>query len=295
MKKTYTRTIEDLMPMNLEFHLFGEGSPRVFFSGGIHGGEATGIHVAQRVVEFLETTPLKKGSVKVLPVANVAAFRRLQRTSPYDELDLNRIFPGDPEGTPSQALANLIWEEAKDADYIVDLHCCGIWGSSYTLSLHEDFDHARQLSSMLAIPRVIQSGGTEGQLFIEATKTGIPAVIIELPGGQPFGIIDLEAAEECYQALINLLRQLDMLEGEAKTPEPVFYGKLEEVRAKSNGVFLPKVEPGAPIKKDEVIGTLGDESVLAPFDGVAIMVRPASYVFRGSGLARVAPYSSGKQ
>ncbi|HOP71522.1 MAG TPA: hypothetical protein PLF60_07680, partial [Bacillota bacterium] len=68
MKKTYTRTIEDLMPMNLEFHLFGEGSPRVFFSGGIHGGEATGIHVAQRVVEFLEKTPLKKGSVKVLPV-----------------------------------------------------------------------------------------------------------------------------------------------------------------------------------------------------------------------------------
>ena len=94
MKKTYTKTIDDLMPVSLDFTVFGEGAPHVFFTGGIHGGEATGIYVAQKVLAFLEENELLKGSVKMLPIANPAAFRRLQRTSPYDGLDLNRIFPG---------------------------------------------------------------------------------------------------------------------------------------------------------------------------------------------------------
>ncbi len=294
MEKTYTRRIEDIMPLELHFHMFGEGFPQVFLSGGIHGGEATGIYVAQRVVDFLQKNELLKGSVKVLPIANVAGFRRLQRSSPYDEMDLNRIFPGRKDATPSMALANLIWEEAQDADYIVDLHCCGLWGSSYTLSLHEDFDHSRELSAMLAIPAVIQSGGTRGQLFTEASHAGTPAVIIELPGGSRDALINVEAAEECYQALLNLLRQLGMLAGEAVKPQPTFYGRLQGVRATADGVFLPLIAPGTPINKDDAIGTLGEKPVLAPLDGVAISVRPACYVFRGMGLAQVAPVSSGQ-
>jgi predicted deacylase len=289
LNKTYTRKIEDLMPVELQFHLLGEGSPKVFFSGGIHGGETTGIYVTQRMVDFLETNKLLKGSVKVLPVANVPAFRRLQRTSPYDELDLNRIFPGNKESTPSMAIADVIWEEAKDADYIVDLHCCGLWGSSYTLAMYEEFDHARELAKMLDIPAVIQSGGTRGQLFTEASHSGIPAVIIELPGGGPAGIIDIEAAKQCFQALLNLLRLLEMLPGEARIPESAFYGKLEPIRATRDGVFLPMVQPGSPINKDDMLGMLGNEQVLAPFDGIAIAVRPACYVFKDAGLAHVAP------
>jgi predicted deacylase len=289
LKKTYTQKIEDVMPVELQFHLFGEGSPKVFFSGGIHGGEATGIYVAQRVVDFLDTNKLLKGSVKLLPVANVPAFRRLQRTSPYDELDLNRIFPGKKDSTPTMAIAEVIWEEARDTDYIVDLHCCGLWGSSYTLAMYEEFDHSRKLAEMLDIPAVIQSGGTRGQLFTEASHSGTPAVIIELPGGSPDGVIHIEAAKQCFQALLNLLRLLEMLPGEARKPEPTFYGKLEPLRAPGDGVFLPVVKPGSPINKDEMIGMLGNQPVVAPFDGIAIAVRPASYVFKERGLAHVAP------
>lgn len=292
MHKTYTRKLADeVMPVELSFHLFGEGAPQVLFTGGIHGGEATGIYVAERVVEFLEQNQLLKGSVKVLPIANPAAFRRLQRTSPYDELDLNRIFPGQEESAPSLALANLLWQEAQAADYIVDLHCCGVWGASYTLSLYKDFDYAQQLSGMLSIPTVIQSGGSPGQLFVEASNAGIPAVIIELPGGGPGGVIDLEAAEECYQALLNLLRQLGMLAGEAIRPEPKFYGKLQPLMAKSFGPFLPKIKPGATFTAGDVIGEIDGTAVVAPFAGVATMVRPACYVFKGTPLANIAPLS----
>lgn len=289
MHKTYTRKLDDVMPVELNFHLFGEGAPQVFFTGGIHGGEATGIYVAEKVTAFLEQNELLKGSVKVLPIANPAAFRRMQRTSPYDELDLNRIFPGQEESAPSLALANLLWQEAQDANYIVDLHCCGVWGASYTLAIYEEHDYAKELSAMLSIPTVIQSGGSRGQMFVEACDAGIPAVIIELPGGGQGGVIDLDAAEECYQALLNLLRQLGMIAGEAVKPEPTFYGKLQPVMAKVEGLFLPQIKPGDTFGQGDALGTIGEIAVLAPFAGVATMVRPACYVFKGTPLANVAP------
>ena len=107
---------------------------------------------------------------------------------------------------------------------------------------------------MLAIPTVIESGGARGQLFVEASAAGIPAVIIELPGGGQGGVIDLNAAEESYQALINLLRQLGMVAGEAVKPNPTFYGKLQPILAKDVGPFMPQIKPGATFEEGAVLG-----------------------------------------
>ena len=52
---------------------------------------------------------------------NKAAYFNRTRTSPYDNLDLNRIFPGDKDGSQSMQLAHAIWQETRAADYIIDL------------------------------------------------------------------------------------------------------------------------------------------------------------------------------
>ena len=286
--KTWTRVVEDYIPQELKFYEFGEGSPKVFFTAGLHGGESTGIYVANRMLEFLQKSPPKKGTVKILPVGNPAAFRRLQRTSPYDEMDLNRSFPGRKDSVPTLAVADAIWEEAQDADYIIDLHCCGVYAASYTLAVYEEFDFARELACRLAIPRVIKSGGTRGQLFTDACDKGIPAVIIELPGGGQGGVIDLSAADECFDALVGLLRQFEMIDGEPNTPAPKFYGPLQPVYCAEDGLWLPKLSPGTPAAKGDVIGTLDGEEIVSPVDGTTMMMRPPSYVFKGMPLASVA-------
>ena len=48
------------------------------------------------------------GRIIVVPMANFPAAKAGLRTSPIDELNLNRVFPGDPDGTPTQALAHYI-------------------------------------------------------------------------------------------------------------------------------------------------------------------------------------------
>lgn len=286
--KTRSRIIEDLMPQELKFYEFGTGTPKVFFTAGLHGGEATGIYAAEKLIKFLQDNPVIKGSVKVLPIGNPAAFRRMQRTSPYDELDLNRSFPGKPDGVPTLGIANVIWEEAQDANYIVDLHCCGVYGASYTLAVYQEFEHAKELASRLAIPRIIQSGGTRGQLFTDACDKGIPAVIIELPGGGQGGIIDIPAGDECFDALVGLLRQFGMVMGEPNKPTPKYYGPLQPLSATAEGLWLPAIIPGAAVTRGMVIGTLAGKPVESPITGTTTMVRPPSYVFKGTPLASLA-------
>ncbi|MEW6523994.1 MAG: succinylglutamate desuccinylase/aspartoacylase family protein [Bacillota bacterium] len=284
---TRTLTVDDYIEQRLQVQTFGQGKPRVLVTGGIHGEETTGIYVASRLAQYLAQVQLQ-GQVSVISMCNPTAFRRTQRACPFDELDLNRIFPGQPDGSPSMVLAHLIWQEAREANYIIDLHCCGVHGRSYTLALHQDFEFAREFAAMLSIPVVIQSGGTRGQLFVEACHLGIPALILELTGGGPGGEVNLGAADEAFDAVLGFFRQTGILPGPTSRPAPTFYGKLMPVIARSTGLFVPQVAAGARLSEGQLIGAVDDKEVHSPFDGVATMIRPPSYVFRGP-VAMVAP------
>lgn len=271
----------------LAIHILGEGKPSLLITAGLHGGEATGVYVARRMIDFLRHTEIQ-GEIRIIARGNPTAFGRLQRTSPYDELDLNRIFPGDREGTLSQRTAAAIWDEAIKSDLIVDLHCCGLWSRSYTLALYEEFPFVRELTDQLAIPVVIESGGTRGQLFVEANHRGIPAVIIELTGGGAGGIIDLPAADEAFDALVGMLRRRGLIPGAAPQARPGYFGKLISVRVPHDGVFLPAVGPGDAVRAGQALGSVDGTPLASPVDGLAVIMRPASYVFKGMPLLMVA-------
>lgn len=273
----------------LDVFEFGDGNgPRVLITAGIHGDEQTGIHTARLLMQALEAQPVH-GLVRVIPVCNPAAYRHRTRRSPFDELDMNRIFPGRPANSPTMQLAERLWAEAQDVDYIVDLHCAG-WGSApYTLAVYEQFPEMREVAQALGIPIVIQSGGTRGQLFVEACHAGKKALIIELPGGQPGGTIHLEAAALAEKAVANLLRTLKVLEGAPAVADVTFYGKIREVAAPAPGLFLPAVAPGARVAEGTVLGSFEGKEVRAPHSGVVTSISLARYCFAGEWLAGVAP------
>lgn len=273
----------------LQIYTFGEGKPSLLVTAGLHGGEATGVYVANRLIDLLCESEVK-GEVRVIARSNPTAFGRLERTSPYDDLDLNRIFPGDGEGTLSQRTAAAIWEEAVKSDVIVDLHCCGLWSRSYTLALYEEFSFVRELTDQLSMPVVIESGGTRGQMFVEANQRGIPAVIIELTGGGGGGIIDIPAAEEAFSAVSGMLRLRGFIPGEASKPQPGYFGKLTSIRVPHDGVFMPAVSAGQEIRVGQALGYVDGAPLASPVDGMSIIMRPASYVFKGTPLLLVASH-----
>lgn len=268
---------------------FGNGlGPSLTITAGLHGDEQTSVFLAHQLIEHLREIEVH-GRIKIIPNCNPTAFKNRNRVSPYDKLDLNRIFPGKCDGTTSEILASSIWQEVQDTEYLVDLHCCGIYGSLYTYTLHQEYDHQKELARALGISTVV-SGGTAGQLILEANKIGKKAILIEIPGGQPDGMINLAGANECYQALIRFLTFLGIL-NEITSPgkEVTFYGRIHTLKSSDFGLFLPIVQPGDHCEINEILGTLNGIAVNAPFKGVILAVNPPRYTFSGERLIRIAP------
>ncbi len=268
--------------MTLERYTFGSGSPHIFFTGGIHGNEVTGIYVARKLVDYFTHNPPVHGTVSILPQVNPTATRCMQRRNPFDGKDLNRIFPGDPNGTFADRLADAIWKETAEADLLVDLHCCGQHGLPYILSIYSESEKVRELVSQITMPVALHSEGTPGQLFTESTrKRDQAACIIELPSGTCGGAVNVPVGELCYRALLDMLRTRGFVSGKAEGDAPRFYGPLLDVEAQKPGLWIPDVSKGETVCAGQVIGNVDGEAVTAPKDGFVMSVLPCSYLQPG--------------
>lgn len=101
--------------------------PRVLITAGVHGGEFTGIEAATRLASLLEPSQVH-GQVIICPVANPpAVYQGRLGISPLDGVNINRVFPGDPDGGPTERLAAWLFAHLLDgADAYADLHAGGI-------------------------------------------------------------------------------------------------------------------------------------------------------------------------
>ncbi|MGC5326901.1 succinylglutamate desuccinylase/aspartoacylase family protein [Brevibacillus sp. SYSU BS000544] len=285
-------TFEQTSVTSFSVYEFGNGKgPRIAVTAAVHGDEQTAIHAAMLLIKQLENQTIN-GFVKIIPICNPASFRNRTRVSPFDRIDMNRIFPGSAEGSPTMQLAHAIWQETRDVDYLVDLHCIGAGGTSYTLALYREYPELRELAHALSLPIVIQSSGVRGQLFVESCRSDQKALIIELPAGQPGGTIDVPAAEECCQAILRYLKHLGLLASDfpVSPDSPVtFYAEITSLTAPRPGLFLPIASAGSSCAEGELLGTFDGSAVTAPFAGVITSVSPPRYCFAGENLADVAP------
>jgi len=102
----------------------GDG-PTALLVSGTHGDEYEGQVALCNLVKSLDPASIH-GRVIILPAANFPAALAGRRTSPIDEGNLNRLFPGDPDGSVTQQIAYHIEHELVPmADLVCDLHSGG--------------------------------------------------------------------------------------------------------------------------------------------------------------------------
>ena len=98
-----TRSAYGAISIPLAVSKNGDG-PTVFLMAGNHGDEYEGQIVLCKLIRELEPRHIK-GRVIIMPAANLPAAMASARVSPIDQGNLNRAFPGDPNGTPTWARA----------------------------------------------------------------------------------------------------------------------------------------------------------------------------------------------
>ena len=96
-----------------------EEGPTVYLVAGVHGDEVAG----WRAGNLLKEATLKAGTLYIVSPANLYGARENQRKTKSDR-DLNRSFPGDPEGWDAQRIAYAIFTDIQDKqpDLVLDLH-----------------------------------------------------------------------------------------------------------------------------------------------------------------------------
>lgn len=235
----------------------GDG-PTALFSSGNHGDEYEGQVALTNLIKWLELGMIR-GRVIMLPMANYPAALAGRRVSPIDDLNMNRIFPGDPDGTVTRQIAHYIDSELIPlADLVIDLHSGGSSLNYIPTALAKaSADPAlyrKQLAALRAFgaPYTYIQGGAQGQggdqtLGSGADRRGKIALGTELGGAGAVNASGLAIAE---RGLRNLLVHLGIL-GQEHWVEPPVPTRFLDVRgpemyvyAPENGVFEPLVELG---------------------------------------------------
>lgn len=232
--------------------------------GGTHGVEFASIEAVIRTIQNLDPKKMT-GAVIAVPVLNGPQFEhRSAFLSPFDQLNQNRQFPGDPEGLLSQRTAYVVFSEVvSQADALCDAH-----GGDITEDL-DDFVIARQSDdeelNRIAIEmarcfpgKMIsarKAGGIVGSSGVAQDKYKIPCITPE--AGCPYPVRERHVQFH-YKGIKNLLKYMGIIEGTPKLYDPPINPEGYRPRAKKGGIWWPKVEIGQEVEAGQELGYMQD-------------------------------------
>ncbi|WP_406858441.1 succinylglutamate desuccinylase/aspartoacylase family protein [Alsobacter sp. KACC 23698] len=102
----------------------GQG-PSVLLFGGVHGDEYEAQIALRRLAERIRPEDVT-GRILIAPSINFPASETGKRLSPFDGQNMNRVFPGNPQGTPTEKLAAFATGSLFPAvDLLIDVHAGG--------------------------------------------------------------------------------------------------------------------------------------------------------------------------
>ena len=270
----------------LGFYTFGLERPNVLILSAMNGQSATCVYVSYLIMKHLEAEKRTHGTVTLLPVASPLAYRLGAMVSPLDSMDLDAVFPGDEHGTVTQRTAWEIWRRASQADYVIHLRSGWQPCVSHTVAMHREYIHVRNLATQIGLKLVVQSSSTRGALTTEAAHEGIPAIAIEMRGAQE---VDAQAAVEVREAILNFLRNKDIISGDAIESTATLTARMKHINVDHEGFFVPNALLGTRVEEDQLIGHVQDKGdVKSPYNGNLISVSQMRYVFEGDIIARIA-------
>lgn len=273
----------------------GSGAgPTFWVNAAIHGDEPEGPLACALAAKRIDPAKLH-GAVVLVPCVNPLAFSAAERGNPLDTFtyDMNRIYPGKPDGYFSDRVAHAHWEAMKDvADLEISIHS----GGAHSFLDKAIFVDERPESVELA--KAMGEGW--GCIMSNFTKSGSPmaamnnagkvGITVEL-GGRSYTSPERfrYVGEELAKSIVNICYHYEMLDGQATYPDDATKGQQEALLAPASGIFLP--EPGVDfltmMKKGDtiarIINIFGDEvgELKAPADGMFFGLRALPNVNQG--------------
>lgn len=265
--------------------------PVLSLTAAIHGDELNGIEMIRQVMHEIDPTKLK-GVIVGIPIVNLEGFWRKERYI-GDRRDLNRYFPGSPDGSYPARVAHTIFTNViQHCDIVVDLHT----GSFYRENLPQlrvdlHMEQIADLAGGFGAVTVLQSVAPSGSLRGAASAAGIPAIVMEIGG--PLSL-ETEKVAVGVKSLRSFLLSIGMISKITlwPNPQPVFYGS-EWLRADVGGILINKVNLGDSITKGSILAEISNpisnetHHVISTIDGTILGRAQNQFVSPGFALFHV--------
>ena len=199
----------------------------------------------------------------IIPIiSTVAFFRRAIQLSPVDELEPHYVWPGNPAGSYTEHLVDLLFRTVAKSDAVLDLH-----GGEFTQDLipyvgtpwegdGELYDRSVELASAFAVPfydkRAVAE--TANALPRALNAAGIPNIWTEIGRN---GLPESETIQLQRDGCLNVLRLLGAIEGGAVRGAPRLVGPGQwSVHADQTGIWIPGVKAGESVRAGERLGEM---------------------------------------
>lgn len=273
---------------------------RIAVVTGTHGDELEGQFVCYELNRrIMENISCLRGIVDIYPALNPLGIDSISRGVPMFDLDMNRIFPGTPEGPMMETVVGQLMDDIAGADMCIDIHASNIFLEEMPqVRINEETAQTLvPFAEYLNVDFVwVHASATvlESTLAYSLNSTGVPTLVVEMGVGMR---ITKQYGYQLVEGILNLMKQMGIWDGpvvEVRKPIISSDGKVGFVNADCPGIYLPEARIFDKVKKGNVIGKVvnpltGDivQEVTAPIDGMVFTRREYPIVYSGSLLNRI--------
>ncbi len=261
----------------------GEG-PTVLLTGANHGDEYEGPIALQNLALSLNLSDIS-GRVIIVPMFNYPAFRGACRNSPIDDGNMNRVFPGRPDGSVTEKIADFFTRTlVPEAEIVVDIHAGGKTLDFLPLAATHVLEDQKQQAACLAAMRAFNA--PYSMLFLEIDNTGMYDTVVEesgkvfvtteLGGG---GTTTAKSVAIAKKGVRNVLIHAGVLNAEPEVDPSVNVAMPNDdcfVFCEHEGLLEPTADLGDSVNEGDVIARVW------PLDRTG--VQPIEYRVKSSGL-----------
>lgn len=292
--------------LSLQLHrLAGTGGgPTLLILGGVHGDEPLGVDIVRRAFASMIGRDFV-GELLAVPVCNPLAFQALNRNTPLDGCNLNRVMPGNSSGQVTDQVASVIAQLLQEAGvtHLIDFHSGGNLATVDYAYMDPD---TPEMAIAFGTPLLYDHSPYFGTTTGVGKEWGIQVMVSELGGGSQ----RIEYyADRGVRGVENVMRAIGMLPGEPSAPEAPqrVVHEIANVNPRTGGIMISEIGAdrlGESVPKGTLLGTVHSpytfevlEELRAPFEpSVLILTResmtvvsPGDYGFMLGNGATVAP------
>lgn len=274
-----------------------EEGPTVVVTAAVHGDELNGVGIVRKLIYEMNHERLK-GTLICVPILNRFGFLTQSRYLP-DRRDLNRFFPGKPDGVMAERICYVLFNEIiKKCDYGIDLHTAAADRTNIP-HIRADMENPEvaRLARSFGEEVILDHKGVKGSLRRAAVEAGIPFILFEAGEPQKF---ERQLIQRGYEGVLNVLAELGMIEREVKKPQfEIIVKDTEWIRAELGGMLDMRTHAGEILYEGDEIAVItnpfGRElfSQKAPFTGLVLSVTTMPLVSPGIPLCHLAKLDTG--